>query len=114
MWLVEFPPKPQGTADPNDMAPVTAIILFAQMISAALGVAAAQAAFVNQLIHMLSTSAPDVNPADVVATGATDIRFLGNFKRLHTDDLKGAVAATQKSSCRLPPQDSGLNDRRHS
>ena len=35
---------------------------------------AAQAAFVNRIVQTLPNSAPNVDPADVVATGATLIR----------------------------------------
>lgn len=37
-------------------------------------VSAAQSAFVNKMIHKLATSAPSVNPAMVLGTGATQIR----------------------------------------
>jgi hypothetical protein len=37
-------------------------------------ISAGQAAFVNTLLSRLPTTAPGVDPLDVVATGATDIR----------------------------------------
>lgn len=45
-----------------------------QCIGGTAFVTAAQAAFVNRIIQTLPDSAPNVDPADVVATGATLIR----------------------------------------
>lgn len=64
----------QATAPSGDLAEVTAIVLFAQTIGGAFLVSAAQAAFVNILLRYLPQDAPNVNPLDVIATGATDLR----------------------------------------
>ncbi|GAM35705.1 hypothetical protein TCE0_017r04237 [Talaromyces pinophilus] len=64
----------QGTVDPSDIATVTGIIIFFQTVGGAVFVAAAQSAFVNQLIIHLATIAPDINSGLVVATGASDLR----------------------------------------
>jgi hypothetical protein len=45
-----------------------------QTIGGAFAVSASQAGFVNRLISTLATSAPDVDPKMVIATGATQIR----------------------------------------
>lgn len=38
--------------------------------------AAAQSGFVNQIVHKLANTAPNVNPALVAGTGATDVHRL--------------------------------------
>ncbi|KAL9119238.1 MAG: hypothetical protein Q9187_004212 [Circinaria calcarea] len=63
----------QGNADPSDLASVTAIILFFETIGGAFLIGAAQSGFVNQLVNKLPSTAPSVNPALVVATGATEL-----------------------------------------
>lgn len=64
----------QATAPPEDLAEVTAIILFFQTVGGAFLVSAAQSAFVNVLLNTLPSTAPSVDPASVVATGATELR----------------------------------------
>ncbi|KAK3326634.1 major facilitator superfamily-domain-containing protein [Apodospora peruviana] len=64
----------QATAAPEDLSSVTAIILFFQTVGGAFFVSAAQSAFVNRLITTVSVTAPDVNPLQVVGTGATMLR----------------------------------------
>lgn len=64
----------QATAPAVDLAEVTAILLFFQTVGGAFMVSAAQAAFVNVLVKVLPHSAPGVDPAIVVNTGATDLR----------------------------------------
>ena len=64
----------QATAPASDLPEVTAILLFFQTVGGAFMVSAAQSAFVNVLIKTLLTTAPGINPAVVVLTGATDLR----------------------------------------
>ncbi|KAK3901419.1 putative HC-toxin efflux carrier TOXA [Staphylotrichum tortipilum] len=64
----------QATAAADDISSVTAIILFFQTVGGAFWVSAAQSAFVNTMIGRLATSAPDVDPLVLLATGATQIR----------------------------------------
>ncbi|KAI4197919.1 MAG: hypothetical protein LQ350_005622 [Teloschistes chrysophthalmus] len=78
----------QATAPAADLAEVTAILLFFQTVGGAFMVSAAQAAFVNILIKTLPHSAPMVNPAIVVATGATDLR-----KAFPKDQIHGILVA---------------------
>ncbi|KAI4245284.1 MAG: hypothetical protein LQ352_006621 [Teloschistes flavicans] len=78
----------QATAPAADLAEVTAILLFFQTVGGAFMVSAAQAAFVNVLIKTLPHSAPGVNPASVVATGATDLR-----KAFSADQIHGILVA---------------------
>ena len=98
----------QATAQPTDLASVTAITLCKfypnsferdnmlieksctvfETVGGAFLVAAAQSGFVNQLLHKLASTAAGVNPALVVATGATDLHrvFSG-------DELNGVLVA---------------------
>jgi hypothetical protein len=59
-----------------------------ETVGGAFLVAAAQSGFVNELLRKLATTAAGVNPALVVATGATDLRrvFSG-------DELSGVLVA---------------------
>jgi MFS transporter, DHA2 family, glioxin efflux transporter len=45
-----------------------------QTIGGAFLLSAAQSAFINKLVSVLPTSAPDVDPLAVIATGATELR----------------------------------------
>ena len=64
----------QATAPAADLPEVTAILLFCQTVGGAFMVSAAQAALVNVLVKVLPHSAPGVDPAAVVFTGATELR----------------------------------------
>lgn len=78
----------QATAPAADLAEVTSILLFFQTIGGAFVVSAAQAAFVNVLLKVLPYSAPGVDPATVVSTGATDLR-----KVFSADQVPGILMA---------------------
>ncbi|KUI52738.1 Putative HC-toxin efflux carrier TOXA [Cytospora mali] len=64
----------QATSPPEDLAEVTAIILFFQLIGGSFLVSAAQSSFVNIIVKTIPYSAPGVNPATLLATGATELR----------------------------------------
>lgn len=64
----------QANARHEDMSSVTAIVFFFQTIGGAFSISAAQSGFATRLIGRLAVTAPDVNPAKVFATGATQIR----------------------------------------
>ena len=78
----------QATAKASDLAEITANLLFCQTIGGAFMVAAAQSAFVNVLLKTLPHTAPTVNPAVVVLTGATDLR-----KTFPPEVLEGVLEA---------------------
>ncbi|CAK7207725.1 hypothetical protein SEUCBS139899_010536 [Sporothrix eucalyptigena] len=78
----------QATSDPADLAPTTALIIFFQTIGGAFMLSAAQSAFVNHMILELPKYAPSVNPAVVVATGATDL-----WTTFSSDVLPGVLEA---------------------
>ncbi|EXJ81107.1 hypothetical protein A1O3_07395 [Capronia epimyces CBS 606.96] len=64
----------QVQAKPEDMAAVTAIVFFFQMIGGSFTLSAAQSAFNNRMLSTLASTAPGVDPATVLVTGATQIR----------------------------------------
>nr|POE75125.1 putative efflux pump gsfj [Quercus suber] len=64
----------QATAPLVDLAEVTATLLFLQTLGGAAMTSAAQAGFINVMLNNLPTTAPGVDPALVVGTGATDLR----------------------------------------
>ena len=78
----------QATAKASDLAEITANLLFCQTIGGAFMVAAAQSAFVNVLLKTLPRTAPTVNPAVVVLTGATALR-----KTFPPEVLEGVLEA---------------------
>ncbi|OHX00771.1 major facilitator superfamily transporter [Colletotrichum incanum] len=63
----------QAFAAPADIAPTTAIVIFARSLGGTFMLAAAQSGFVNQLVHRLATTARSVSPALVTKTGATEL-----------------------------------------
>jgi MFS transporter, DHA2 family, glioxin efflux transporter len=64
----------QGISPPQDLASVTAMIIFFQTLSGAIWVSVGQSLFANKLVTAVPKHTHDVNPALVVATGATDLR----------------------------------------
>ncbi|CAI7577351.1 unnamed protein product [Penicillium palitans] len=63
-----------GAVVPSDIATVTGVIVFFQTVGGAVFVTAAQGAFVNQIIIKLATTAPSINSALVISTGASELR----------------------------------------
>ncbi|KAH8900467.1 efflux pump antibiotic resistance protein [Thozetella sp. PMI_491] len=78
----------QGKAKPEDISSVTAIIFLFQNLGGSFTMAAAQSAFVNTLISDLASTAPGINPAEVIATGASQIRAV-----FPPDQVTGIVLA---------------------
>ncbi|KAJ4209668.1 hypothetical protein NW759_013315 [Fusarium solani] len=64
----------QANSANSDLSLVASIILFFQTVGGAFSVAASQSAFVNTMLGALPSVAPNTNPAQVIATGATQIR----------------------------------------
>jgi MFS transporter, DHA2 family, glioxin efflux transporter len=77
---------------------VTSVILFFQLVAGAVWVPISQAVLNNRLIASLAVSAPNINPHDVLAVGATDIRTvfrgadLAHVLRAYLDGLKSSWA----------------------
>ncbi|KAL4915046.1 major facilitator superfamily domain-containing protein [Aspergillus aurantiobrunneus] len=67
----------QANTQASDMAASTAILMLFQTIGGAFMQAGAQAAFGNRLLGELPATAPDVNPRDVLAVGATELDTFG-------------------------------------
>ncbi|RDW72218.1 MFS general substrate transporter-3 [Coleophoma crateriformis] len=78
----------QALVAPEDIASATAIVLCFSTLGGAIFVAAAQAAFVNKIIAKIATSAPSVNPSQVIATGATQLRSV-----FTADQMPGILVA---------------------
>lgn len=78
----------QSIVTADDIAAVSAIILFFQIIGGSIWISAAQAGFANRLIHAVGKYAPGVDPALVVQTGATDLR-----KVFPADQVAGVIKA---------------------
>ncbi|KAK5112973.1 hypothetical protein LTR62_003795 [Meristemomyces frigidus] len=63
------------TVLPKQDIPVgTAIVMFSQTLGGALFISVAQNVFTNQLLHNLKQVVPDLDPALVLATGATSLK----------------------------------------
>ncbi|KAI0475980.1 putative transporter [Xylariaceae sp. FL0804] len=67
----------QPTTRAEDMAKTTAILMCFQTVGGAFMQSAAQAALVNQLLIKLPITAPDVDPREVIATGAAELDAFG-------------------------------------
>ncbi|RYP45212.1 hypothetical protein DL768_008405 [Monosporascus sp. mg162] len=78
----------QVSVDPADLSTASSMLLSFQTIGAALCVSAAQSAFVNTLIQSLPVLAPGVDPLQVVATGAGQLRTV-----FPPEQLPGILAA---------------------
>ncbi|SPO07787.1 related to major facilitator (MFS1) transporter [Cephalotrichum gorgonifer] len=64
----------QGSADPQDISCVTAMVLFFMNLGGMMFVSAGQCGFVNMMISTLLSTAPAIDPDKVILTGATRIR----------------------------------------
>lgn len=80
----------QAFAEPTDIPPITAIIIFARTIGATFLIAAAQSGFQNQLVHKLGSTAPGVDRALVTSIGATELR--SKFSGAELDGVLRAYA----------------------
>jgi hypothetical protein len=95
----------QSVVEPSDMSSVSAMTLFFQTIGGSLFISAGQAGFVNRLLSRVPVTAPGVNPALVVATGATDLRKVFSAHDLpgilvaYLDGLRVAFAITIATAC---------------
>lgn len=78
----------QAIVKKSDLSSVTAIMIFFQTIAGAIFVSTAQSLFANSLIQSVPKYVPDLNPALVVATGATELRSTFPAK-----DLPGLIRA---------------------
>ncbi|KAF2221582.1 DNA repair protein RAD50, partial [Elsinoe ampelina] len=88
----------QSIVDPEDVSSVTAIILFFQTVSGSIFVAVAQSLFTNRIVAYTAQNIPDLSPAQVISTGASELRhvFFGEqlqgVLRAYMAGLKDAYA----------------------
>lgn len=78
----------QSSVAATDISSATAMVLFFMNLGATTFVSAAQCAFVNRMAGALSRTAPGVDAAVVVLTGATEIR-----SKFSADQVPGIVEA---------------------
>jgi MFS family permease len=83
----------QASLPLSDVPIGTAIMMFAQTLGGALMVSVGQNVFQNQLYKNLVAAVPDLNPATVIATGATElqhqvpVQYLSNVLLAYNDAL---------------------------
>ena len=81
------------TVLPLDLVPTgTAVVVFSQTLGGAICVAIAQSVFQNKLIAKIAEYAPAIDPAVVLAMGATSIH-----KEIPTQNLPGVILAYDKA-----------------
>jgi hypothetical protein len=81
------------TVLPLDLVPTgTAVVVFAQTLGGAVCVAIAQSVFQNKLIAKVDEYAPNIDPAAILAMGATSIH-----NQIPTRDLPGVILAYDKA-----------------
>jgi predicted MFS family arabinose efflux permease len=78
----------QATVDKADISSITAIMIFFQTISGAIFVSIGQTLFANQLIKAVPKYAPGLDPAKVLATGATQLK-----DTFSSSELPGVIKA---------------------
>ncbi|KAJ4288094.1 hypothetical protein N0V90_012111 [Kalmusia sp. IMI 367209] len=88
----------QAFSKPEDLATSMSTLLFFQLLSGAMSVAAAQSVFINRLLSTVSTRLPDLDRVTIIATGATDLQRVFSPEQLpairasYLDGLHGAWA----------------------
>ena len=87
----------QGTSVPADLSSVSAIVLYFQTLTGAIWISVAQALFSNKLLQVVAEEVPSIDPAQVVVTGATELRtvfadHLPGVLRSYMAGLKDAFA----------------------
>lgn len=76
-----------------DISVGTASVIFAQNLGSAVFVSAAETLFAQTLLHRLRTSVPELDPAVVLATSATELRtvvaphFVDHVTAAYSDSL---------------------------
>ncbi|KAI0842127.1 efflux pump antibiotic resistance protein [Hypoxylon sp. FL0890] len=81
----------QAVAPVRDLPQVTAIVLSFETVGVSLLLSAAQSAFLNVLVKVLPSTAPSVDPKDVIYTGAGEIR-----SAFPADQVPGILEAYMK------------------
>ncbi|KAK7888430.1 hypothetical protein LTR67_008776 [Exophiala xenobiotica] len=95
----------QAIVKPSDLSSVSAVMLFFQTIGGAIFISAGQSGFTNKMLQEIPKRAPGVNPALVIATGATDLRKVFNAEQLpgilsaYMEGLRVPFAIAVASAC---------------
>jgi MFS family permease len=84
----------QAVVEVQDLSIISAVVLFFQCMGGAMCVQAAQAVFSNTLLKEVLKRAPDLSPALIIQTGATELRDVFAGEQL-TIILNGYVIALQ-------------------
>ncbi|KAF3767980.1 putative gliotoxin efflux pump [Cryphonectria parasitica EP155] len=88
----------QAFSKPEDLATSMSTVLFFQLLSGALSVAAAQSVLLNRLLATAAERLPDVSRMTIISTGATDLGrvFVGDqllaIRECYLDGLRAAWA----------------------
>jgi hypothetical protein len=64
----------QAVVEPTDLSSITAIVMFFQTLGGAVFIQMGQSLFSNKLVKVIPDNVPNVNPALIVGTGATELR----------------------------------------
>ncbi|KAI0423553.1 putative gliotoxin efflux pump [Xylaria sp. FL1042] len=89
----------QASSKPEDLAASMSTVLFFQLLSGALSIAAAQSIFINRLLASAALRLPDVSRNLIISTGATDLQrvFIGEqlsvIRECYMDGLRGSWAS---------------------
>ncbi|KAI1468198.1 putative MFS transporter [Daldinia caldariorum] len=86
----------QAFSKPEDLATSMSTLLFFQLLSGAMSVAAAQSLFINRLLAAAAVRVPDADRATIIATGATDLQRVfpeGQLLGIRESYLDGLHAA---------------------
>ncbi|PLB50987.1 MFS gliotoxin efflux transporter glia [Aspergillus steynii IBT 23096] len=78
----------QASVDPEDLPAVTACLYFFQTVGGAFTISSGQAAFVNQILVKLASSAPGVPGQKVISAGASELRNV-----FSPEELPGVLVA---------------------
>lgn len=86
---MQLPLIAEQTVLPLDFLPTgTAVVVFAQTLGGAIGVAVARSVFQKKLIQKVGQYTSSFDPAVVIATGATNIH-----SKIPTQELSGVILA---------------------
>lgn len=85
----------QTVFEGNDMAIATSVLVFTQTLSGAIFISVAQNVFQTGLVKYLHKMVANVDPADVVQTGAADLYEV--MSKRYPDDIDGILDAYNKA-----------------
>ncbi|KAH8835002.1 major facilitator superfamily domain-containing protein [Flagelloscypha sp. PMI_526] len=95
-----------SNADSKDISTITAMVIFIQNIGGTTLLSAAQSAFNNKLINTLRTTVPELDPALVISTGATELRT--SFSAEQFPGILAAYMAGIRAALAIPIAATGI------